>query len=86
MLRLAFVLGLSVSLMAQTPVSPTDTPILTDLQRLQVQNALLRVQLAASELERTREAANALIHSLQRDGFDLNLEQLAYVPKAKPVK
>lgn len=77
LLRAIVVLALLVGSVSAQPAVPT----LTDVQTLRVQNALLRVQLAASELERAREAANALIHALQQPGFDLDLERLVYVPK-----
>lgn len=67
-------------LMATVVAAQADAPTLTDVQTLRVQNALLRVQLAVSELERARDVANTLIHSLQRPGYTLDLEQMKYVP------
>lgn len=84
MLRpLAIVAALLLAGMAWASAQ-TAGPTLTDVQSLRVQNALLRVRLAASELERARESANALIHSLQLPGYELDLDQLIYVPKKSP--
>jgi hypothetical protein len=69
-----------VLLMLTVASAQTQAPLLTDVQRLQIQNAVLRVQLAQSELQRVTEAANALIHSLQKPGYTLDLDKFVYVP------
>jgi hypothetical protein len=66
--------------------SAPQTPTLTDVQLLQLQNAILRVRLAQSELERTKADANALVHALQRPGYVLDLERMVYVPTPTPEK
>lgn len=65
-----------------------EAPVLTDVQTLKLQNAILRVQLtearvrsAQIEFEQARQAANVLIHGLQQPGYALDLDRLVYVPK-----
>lgn len=63
-------------------------PALSEVQKLQVQNAVQRVELAqlryvnaASEFEKARGDANALLKSLEREGFVLNLQTMQYEKK-----
>lgn len=79
LLRLsALIAALLLAGMAWT--SAQTGPILTDVQVLRIQNAILKVQLAQSELERAKESANVLIQSLQVKGYTLDLERGVYVP------
>lgn len=76
---------------AQTPLqAPTSSvptaPALTDVQKLQVQNAVqavelwqLRAQNAASEFEKAREALTKLVASVTPSGYQLS-EKLELVP------
>ena len=79
--RLFIVIAL---LMLALLTQANEVPTLTEVQRLQIQNAILRVQLAQSELDRTKEAANVLIYTLQKPGYALDLERLVYVPIPEP--
>ena len=79
--RLFIVIAL---LMLALLTQANEVPTLTEVQRLQIQNAILRVQLAQSELDRMKEAANVLIHALQKPGYALDLERLVYVPIPEP--
>lgn len=76
----------------QAPPSPAKSPVVTDVQRLTLQNALLRVQLAESrvqlaqsEFERARGEAANLLTSLQVPGYTLDLQTFTYqkAPAAK---
>jgi hypothetical protein len=54
-------------------------PTLTEVQRLQVQNVLLQLELAQAR-------AQALVVSLQVPGYDLDLQTLVYRPKPTEAK
>jgi len=65
-----------------------ETPILTVEQKqsiqllaLQIENAQLRAHAAQTDFDRSRGDMSALLKSLQRDGFNLDLQSLAYVAK-----
>jgi hypothetical protein len=77
----------------QTSAQPAAPPPLTDIQRLTMQNALLRVeaadykrQLAQGEYERARQEATALYASLQVEGYTLDLQTMTRVKTPAPVK
>lgn len=86
----AFV-GFCVTVMAQAPVARPVAPpvvapavvpvahVLTDVQRLTVQNVLL-------ELERAQLRAQLVIQGLQVPGYDLDLQTLTYRPKPVEAK
>lgn len=82
---MVFVVAVLVSLtFVSAQEDKVAAPTLTDVQKLRLQNAVLRVQLAQSELDRVREQANAFIHSLQVSGYELDFERLEYVAKKPP--
>jgi hypothetical protein len=58
------------------PLTADDAPVLTDQQRLIVQNRVLAVQLAQSQLE-------LVLRDLRRDGYDIDLTTITYVKKAE---
>jgi len=69
------------------------TPELSDVQKLTIQNlalsldnAQLRAQQAQWNFDVAREAIGKLVHSLQVDGWTLDLQRLEYVKKVEPKK
>lgn len=90
------VLAFAVTVLAQAPVKPAPVtatakadPTLSEVDKLRVQNVLLRIELAQrtmqqaqQDFEKARADAQALIQGLQVPGFDLDLQALAYKPKA----
>jgi len=94
---LALVLALTVGAAAQTPPAAPPlppgkaetAPVLSEVDRLRIINALqavelatAKVQLAANDLAKVRTDADSLIKSLQQPGWVLN-DQLLYVRPAK---
>ncbi len=76
---------------AQTPPAPVPEtpPVLSEVDRLKVTNALqaidlasLRLQVAATELQRVRADADALVTRLTVPGWQLN-DKLEYVRPPK---
>ena len=84
----AFTLAVTFCLLLASPlVGQTQAPTLTELDRLKVTNALLVTELAKLRSEQARrdyeqavEDARALVRTLQRDGFTLDLQTLTYRP------
>ena len=82
------ILVLTLCLLVASPlVGQTQAPTLTELERLKVTNALLVTELAKLRSEQARrdyeqavEDARALVRTLQRDGFTLDLQTLTYRP------
>lgn len=83
-----FVLAVTLCLLLASPlVGQTQAPTLTELERLRMTNALLVTELAKLRSEQARreyeqavEDARALVRTLQRDGFTLDLQTLTYRP------
>ena len=83
-----FVLAVTLCLLVASPlVGQTQAPTLTELDKLRMTNALLVTELAKLRSEQARrdyeqavEDARALVRSLQRDGFTLDLQTLTYRP------
>lgn len=83
-----FVLAVTLCLLVASPlVGQTQAPTLTELERLRMTNALLVTELAKLRSEQARreyeqavEDARALVRTLQRDGFTLDLQTLTYRP------
>jgi len=68
-------------------------PTLTEVQKLQIQNVMLRIELAQrqaqqaqADFDKARGEAQTLIQGLQVPGYDLDLQALAYKPKPPEVK
>ena len=68
-------------------VQAAESPTLTEVDRLRMTNALLVTELAKLRSEQARrdyeqavEDARALVRTLQRDGFTLDLQTLTYRP------
>jgi hypothetical protein len=75
-------------------------PVLTEMQKLQVQNlalaiensqlkaenAQLKTQLAHGDFDKARTAIGELLKSLQKDGYDLDLQTMTYAKKAPSAK
>lgn len=84
----SLVLAVTLCLLLASPlVGQTQAPTLTELERLKVTNALLVTELAKLRSEQARrdyeqavEDARALVRTLQRDGFTLDLQTLTYRP------
>lgn len=82
------ILAVTLCLLLASPlVGQTQAPTLTELERLKVTNALLITELAKLRSEQARrdyeqavEDARALVRTLQRDGFTLDLQTLTYRP------
>jgi len=84
----ALILAVTLCLLLASPlVGQTQAPTLTELERLKVTNALLVTELAKLRSEQARrdyeqavEDARAIVRTLQRDGFTLDLQTLTYRP------
>ncbi len=84
----ALILAVTLCLLLASPlVGQTQAPTLTELERLKVTNALLITELARLRSEQARreyeqavDEARALVRTLQRDGFALDLQTLTYRP------
>lgn len=84
------VMVIAVVLMSATSLAQqADAPVLTESDRLRVQNALLTAELAqeravraAREFEEARTAYLSLLQSLQLDGFRLDPSTGVYTPVA----
>lgn len=70
-----------------------DSPALTDVQKLQIQNvaqrmeiAQLRAQQAQRDFESARAEAEKLIASLQVQGYTLDLQTMTYQAVPKPAE
>lgn len=82
------ILVLTLCLLVASPlVGQTQAPTLTELERLRMTNALLVTELAKLRSDQARrdyeqavEDARALVRTLQRDGFTLDLQTLTYRP------
>jgi len=82
------ILVLALCLLVASPlVGQTQAPTLTELERLRMTNALLVTELAKLRSDQARrdyeqavEDARALVRTLQRDGFTLDLQTLTYRP------
>lgn len=81
---------------AADPIMATPTiPELSEVDKLKVQNVLLRIELAQraaqqaqTDFDRARTEATTLLQGLQKPGFELDLQALTYkavTPKADPV-
>lgn len=86
---IGFVTLMACASFAQTPTPPT-TPTLTEVQRLQLQTvsqrielAQLRAQAAQVEYDKARNDLQALLKSLQKDGYTLDLQTLTYTKNAE---
>jgi hypothetical protein len=74
--------------LATVAASAQDAPALTDVQKLQVQNLLQSIEIAQlkaiaaqRDFDVAKETLLKLAASLQRDGYDLDLQALRYTPK-----
>lgn len=86
---LAIVLLVVTAALAQSPSSPALTveqkqAIQILAQRIEL--AQLRAQAAQSEFDRARGELASMLQSLQKDGFDLNLQTMEYVKKPAATK
>lgn len=68
-------------------------PVLTDVQKLQLQNlslqleiAQLKYQIAQKDFDTTKADITKLVQSLQVSGYTLNLQNLVYIKNPDPPK
>jgi len=87
----------AVTVLAQAPAKPAApvpaTPALTEIQKLQIQNVMLRIELAQrqaqqaqADFDKARADAQTLIQGLQVPGWELDLQLFTYKPKPPEVK
>lgn len=99
MTRLHFVLApllvFAIGMMTQQGPPPGDpkAPVLTEVQKLQLQNltqrleiAQLRMQAAQADFQAARTEIETLVKSLQVEGYNLDLQSLTYTKKPPPEK
>jgi len=98
MRRIGFVLWLLAAAVSgaawqDTKVTTGVPPALTTEQRQAItilaqrlELAQLRAQAAQTDFDKARGELSTLVKSLQKDGFDLDLQTLQYVKKAEPKK
>ena len=74
-----------------TPVVQTSAPTVSDLDKqkvqtlaLRIENAQLKAQAAQRDFDQARSDLAALVQSLQREGFTLDLQTLTYTKKPEP--
>lgn len=102
----AALLGFIATALAQAPAKPVAPvaevkalPTLSEVQKLQIQNVLLRIELAQrtmqqaqTDFDKARTEAQTLISGLQVPGYDLDIAGMKYTakppeaPKPEPVK
>lgn len=87
-LRIVLILLSVISVTAQE-----DIPVLTEVQKLQLQNlaqqlelAQLKAQLAQRDFDAARDSITRLTQSLQIPGYTLNLQSFSYVKNPDPPK
>lgn len=80
----AIVLTMVLSAQESKP-APEVAPTITDVQRLTLQNAVLRMRLAQVEFDKARDEAGALLVSLQKPGWTFDQQTMTYT-KASDVK
>jgi hypothetical protein len=79
-------LCLAATLAAQEKPAPAPDarpPALTETQKLQLQNVMLRYELLQTQLRQVQGEAQALIKSLEVPGWTLDVQTLSYSPAAK---
>jgi len=84
---IAVVLTFGVS--AQEPKSAgsdAKPPTITDVQRLTLQNAVLRMRLAQAEFDKARDEAAILLVELQKPGWVFDQQTMTYTKAPDPKK
>ena len=78
-----FLFGTSVVWDQAPPVTSNtpQVPVLTEVERLQLQNKFQQMQIAELELQRARSELLVLVKSLEKEGYDINLQTLTYIKK-----
>lgn len=71
-----------VTLLAASLVGQTQKPALTEVQKLQLQNKAQQIAIARLEMDKARAEFNAMLSTLQVEGYSLDLDKLEYVAKA----
>jgi hypothetical protein len=82
----ALILALSVTAQEPKPAAPDlKPPAITDVQRLTLQNAVLRMRLAQAEFDKARDEAALLLVELQKPGWVFDQQTMTYTkaPESK---
>ena len=84
-------IGTMVFAQDKPPVVAVADPTLTEVQKLQLQNTIQKMQLAQAaiqlaqvEFERSRDSAQTLLKTLQVPGYELNIETMTYTKIVAP--
>ena len=93
---LLLMVGVSIAsalLVQRTHASESQPPVLEQAQKLQIQNlaqkmqiAQLQAQAAQRDFDASRQELQSLLKSLEKDGYTLDLQSMAYVKKDAPKK
>lgn len=68
------------------PALNTEQKQALQIQAQRIEIAQLKAQAAQAEFDKARTEIATLVQSLQRDGFDLDLQTLTYTPKKSEKK
>ena len=86
-LVIAAVLTFGVSAQESKPVAlDAKPPTITDVQRLTLQNAVLRMRLAQAEFDKARDEAALLLVELQKPGWVFDQQTMTYTKAPEPKK
>ena len=81
-----FVMLALVLLVVATSTAQSPSPMLSEVDRLRLVNAAQALEIAEMRRQQAAQALSALIQSLQREGYTLDLGTLTYVPVEAPAK
>lgn len=59
-------------------------PALTETQRLQWQNVILRIQLAQAQMQQAQTEATVMLQAFQREGWTFDPSSMSYTALPKP--
>jgi hypothetical protein len=84
---MAAVLTFGVSAQEPKSIGPdARPPTITDVQRLTLQNAVLRMRLAQAEFDKARDEAAILLVELQKPGWVFDQQTMTYTKAPDPKK
>lgn len=92
-MRTTTIAAFALCLLLEAPIAGQSkpAPVLSDVDRLRLQNlalamevAKLRAEVAQRDYDQTREAARALLQQLERPGFTFDPSTLTYRPAPSP--
>lgn len=79
--------GIAVlSLMLLAPQAVEKPPVLSELDKLRIQNAVQKIEIAQLKFNAARDELMALLNSLEKDGYTLDISTLGYKKKDEPKK